>query len=183
MSIRKHKPALILFAALVATAAATGRAHAGDVKIAVVDLRRALNETDEGQAAMKKLTKHKDKLQKKIEAKEKEILQQKESIEKQQNVLTKEALQAKVEEYYRAVTELQQTYMQFQRELMQKETKATQEILEKMAEILEDIGKSEGYTVILDRSVGAVVWAPSHLDLTDQLIQKYNSKYKGKKGK
>lgn len=183
MFIPIHKPAMILFAAVLVTAAAAERANAGDVKIAVVDLRRALNETEEGKAAMKKLTKHKDKLQSKVEKKEKEILQMKDSIEKQQNVLTKEALQKKVEEYYRAVTELQQTYMQYQRELMQKETKATQEILNKMADILEQIGKSEGYTVILDRSVGAVVWAPTHLDLTDQLIQKYNAKHKAKKGK
>jgi len=180
MSIWKYKPFLFVFAALLTTAVAAERAHAAGVKIAVVDLRRALNETNEGKAAMKKLTRHKDKLQKKVEKKEKEILKMKESIEKQQNVLTKEALQKKVEEYYRAVTELQQTYMQFQRELMQKETKATQEILNKMADILEEMGKSEGYTVILDRSVGAVVWAPSHLDLTDKLIQRYNAKYKGK---
>ena len=183
MSIRKHKPALFLFAALIATAAVTGRANAGEVKIAVVDLRRALNETDEGKAAMKKLTRHKDKLQKQIEEVEKGILEMKDSIEKQQNVLTKEALQKKVEEYYRAVTELQQTYMQFQRELAQKETKATQDILVKMAELLEEIGQSEGYTMIYDRSVGAVVWAPAHLDLTDKLIQAYNNKHKGKKGK
>ena len=180
MSIWKYKPFLFVFAALLTIAVAAESAHAADVKIAVVDLRRALNETNEGKAAMKKLTKHKDKLQKKVEKKEKEILKMKESIEKQQNVLTKEALQKKVEEYYRAVTELQQTYMQFQRELAQKETKATQDILVKMAKILEDIGQSEGYTMIYDRSVGAVVWAPAHLDLTDKLIQKYNTKYKAK---
>jgi outer membrane protein len=183
MSIWTKKPGLILLAALLVTAFAASSAHAANVKIAVVDLRRALNETNEGKAAMKKLTRHKDKLQKSVEKKEKGILKMKESIEKQQNVLTKEALQKKVEEYYRAVTELQQTYMQFQRELMQKETKATQEILNKMGTILEEIGKSESYTVILDRSVGAVVWAPTHLDLTDKLIQKYNAKHKGTKKK
>jgi outer membrane protein len=183
MSIWKWKPGWIIFAAIFVSALAMESAHAAGVKIAVVDLRRALNETNEGKAAMKKLTKHKDKLQKKVEKKEKEILKMKEAIEKQQNVLTKEALQKKVEEYYRAVTELQQTYMQFQRELMEKETKATQSILGKMADILEDMGRSESYTVILDRSVGAVVWAPTHLDLTDKLIQKYNAKYKSGKKK
>jgi outer membrane protein len=183
MSMRNSKLGWLVLAAILVTAVAAREAGAADVKIAVVDLRRALNETEEGKAAMKKLTKHKDKLQKQIEGNEKQILEMKESIEKQQNVLTKEALQKKVEEYYRSVTELQQTYMQFQRELMQKETKATQDIFTKMADIIEEIGKAEGYTVILDRSVGAVVWAPSHLDLTDQLIQKYNAKYKSGKKK
>jgi outer membrane protein len=70
--------------------------------------------------------------------------------------------------------ELQQTYGQYQQDLAQKEMKATQEILMKMEKILAEIGKNEGYTMIYDRSVGAVVWAPAHLDLTDKLIQMYN---------
>ncbi|MCP4749336.1 MAG: OmpH family outer membrane protein, partial [Proteobacteria bacterium] len=81
-------------------------AAAENIKIAFVDLRRALNETEEGKVAMNKLTKLKEKLQKKVEGKEKSIMEMKETLEKQQNVLTKEAMQKKVEEYYRAVNEL-----------------------------------------------------------------------------
>jgi Skp family chaperone for outer membrane proteins len=89
-------------------------------------------------------------------------------------------MQKKVEEYYRMVNELQQSYMRFQRELTTKEAELTQDILAKMQGILAQIGKSEGYTMIYDMSSGAVVWGPSHLDLTDRLIQKYNSQHKGK---
>ncbi len=158
-------------------------AAANNIKIAFVDLRRALNETQEGKAAMKKLTGLKDNLQKKISGEEKKIMQMKGTLEKQQNVLTKEAMQKKVEEYYRTVNELQQSYMQFQKELAGKEAKATKDILIKMERILAQVGKSEGYTMIYDRSSGAVVWAPSHLDLTDKLIQLYNAQNKGKSGK
>ena len=153
---------------------------ADSVKIAFVDLRRALNETQEGKAAMDKLSKLKEDLQKKIEVKEKSIMEMKETLEKQQNVLTKEALQKKAEEYYRSVNELQQSYMEFQKELAGKEAAFTKDILEKMESILAQMGRSEGYTMIYDRSSGAVVWAPSHLDLTDKLIQMYNDQNKGK---
>ncbi|MDD5307979.1 MAG: OmpH family outer membrane protein [Deltaproteobacteria bacterium] len=176
--MKRYVPAIL--AALVLVSAAH-KASAENIKIAFVDLRRALNETEEGKAAMAKLKGMKDKLQTKIEGKEKEILAMKDAIEKQQNVLTKDALQKKVEEYYRSVTELQQTYMQFQKELAGKEAELTQGILEKMAKILEQIGRTESYTMIYDRSSGAVVWAPSHLDLTDKLIQQYNANNKAKK--
>ncbi len=156
---------------------------ADKVKLAFVDLRRALNETTEGKAAMAKLTKMKNKLQKGIESDEKKIMDMKATLEKQQKILTKEAMQKKVEEYYAAVNELQQSYMQFQKELSAKEADYTQGILIKMQKILAEIGKSEGYTMIYDMSSGAVVWGPSHLDLTDQLIQKYNALYPGKKAK
>ena len=44
--------------------ASLSKANADNVKLAYVDLRRALNETTEGKAAMSKLTKLKDQLQK-----------------------------------------------------------------------------------------------------------------------
>ncbi len=162
----------ILSCALAATAA-------DSPKLAYVDLRRALNETVEGKAAMAKLAKLKDKLQKRVEGEEKKIMDMKSTLEKQQDILTKDAMQKKVEEYYQSVNELQQSYMRYQKELSTKEAELTQGILDKMQKILEQIGQSDGYTMIFDRSAGAVVWGPAHLDLTDQLIQKYNAMYKG----
>jgi outer membrane protein len=154
-----------------------------NIKIAFVDLRRALNGTTEGQTAMGKLTKLKTKLQTKIAGEEKRILKMKVGLEKQANVLTKEAMQKKVEEYYRSVSELQQAYGKFQQELGTKEAKLTQGILLRMQTILAEIGNKEQYTMIYDRSSGAVVWAMSNLDLTDQLIQEYNKRHPGKKSK
>ena len=158
---------------------ALAAAAADSPKLAYVDLRRALNETVEGKAAMTKLAKLKDKLQKKVEGEEKKIMDMKSTLEKQQDILTKDAMQKKVEEYYQSVNELQQSYMRYQKELSTKEAELTQGILDKMQKILEQIGQSDGYTMIFDRSAGAVVWGPAHLDLTDQLIQKYNALYKG----
>ncbi len=155
------------------------KASADNVKLAYVDLRRALNETTEGKAAMNRLTGLKNKLQKRIEKEEKKIMEQKETLEKQQSILDKDAMQKKVEEYYRSVNELQQSYMKFQQQLTTKEAELTQDILAKMQQILGEIGKSEGYTMIYDMSSGAVVWGPAHLDLTDRLIQKYNAQHKG----
>ena len=58
-----------LLGILMITSAVT-TASADNLKIAFVDLRRALNETTEGKAAMNKLKKIKTKLQKKIEGEE-----------------------------------------------------------------------------------------------------------------
>jgi outer membrane protein len=174
--LNKHKVFLILVSVFLVSAVAAN-SYAENIKIAFVDLRRALNETNQGKKAMKKLQQEKNKLQNKISKREKEIMQVQKKIKEQQNILSQQALQKKMESYYRSVQELQQSYYQFQQDLAQKEMKATQSILTKMGEIISQIGRSEGYTMIYDRSVGAVVWAPSHLDLTDKLIQKYNQKY------
>ena len=166
---------------IVCTAVGSKQASAQNIKVAFVDRMRALNETDEGKAAMKRLENLKTKLQNRIKERETSIMSMKETLEKQQNVLTKEALQKKAEEYYKAVNELQQSYMQFQKELAGKEAEFTKGILVKMDAIMTEIGRSEGYTMIYDRTT--VVWAPAHLDLTDKLIQVYNSRHKNKGGK
>jgi outer membrane protein len=44
-----------------------------------------------------------------------------------------------------------------------------------MERILRRIGQSDGYTLIVERNEGGVVWVPSNLDLTDQVIQRYNA--------
>jgi outer membrane protein len=182
--MKKSKLAVALMGLFIVLSAGTTAQAAGDkVKIAFVDLRRGLNETVEGKAAMKKLTSLKNKLQKQISGEEKKIMKMKETLEKQRDILTKETLEKKAEEYMRLVNELQQSYGKFQRELGAKEAEVTQGILLKMQKIIAEIGKADGYTMIYDRSSGAVVWAPAHLDLTDKLIQIYNSRHKGKKGK
>ena len=182
--MKKSKLAIAFMGLLITLSTGTAANAAGDkVKIAFVDLRRALNETTEGKAAMKKLTALKDKMQKKISAEETKILKMKETLEKQRDILTKETLEKKAEEYMRMVNELQQSYQTYQRELGAKEAELTQGILSKMQKIIAEIGRSDGYTMIYDRASGAVVWAPAHLDLTDKLIQIYNGRHKGKKGK
>lgn len=176
----KTRNILLCALALMAVAALPARASA-QTKIAYVDLRKALNDTEDGRKAMNRLSKLKEDLQTKINQKEQAILKMKEDIEKQQNVLAKEALQKRAQEYYQAITELQQNYTQFQRDLVKQEAEETKAILEKLRDIVSRMGKSDNYIMILDISSGAVAWAPAHLDLTDKLIQQYNKENPPKK--
>lgn len=146
----------------------------GDVKIAFVDLQRALNETEDGRRAKGQLKRLFDRRQVSLDDAQNKLKGLKEQIEKQQKVLTKEALAKRAEEYQKAFVELQTTYVDYQRELAEKEAQLTKEIFSRMEGILRRIGQSEGYTMIFDRGSG-VVWGRADLDLTDRLIQMYNS--------
>lgn len=172
---------ILLCALALAFAAAVPLKASAQTKIAYVDLRKALNETEDGRKAMDRLSKLKENLQTKINQKEQAILKMKEDIEKQQNVLAKEALQKRAQEYYQAITELQQDYTQFQRDLVKQEAEETKAIIEKLRDIVGRMGKSDNYIMIVDISSGAVAWAPAHLDLTDKLIQQYNKENPPKK--
>lgn len=151
-------------------------------KIGVVDMQRALNETEDGRAAKAKLEKYAAKRQKDLNAKQESLKQLKDTIEKQQSVLERPVLEKKVEEYQKSAMELQSTYMEFQREFQAKEMELTQDIVLRMREIMKRVGHKEGYTLILDRNEAGVVFVPGSYDLTDVLIQQYNAEH-GKGGK
>ena len=144
-------------------------------KIAVVDLNRAINETEDGRAAKNKLKKLFKRRQKALDAKQTALKKMKKSIETQQEVLSREALQKKLEEYQKAFVDLQTVYVDYQRELSSKEAELTKDIIARMQRILRRIGQREGYTLVLERSEAGVIFVPSNLDLTDLLIQKYNA--------
>ena len=51
----------------------------------------------------------------------------------------------------------------------------TKTILERMERILRRMGQTDGYTMIFERNEAGVMWAPTNLDLTDSVIQRYNA--------
>ncbi len=145
------------------------------VRIGVVDLQRALNETEDGRRAKARLKKLFKQRQDELDHRQGEIKAMKEEIEKNQKVWSRDVLQKRVEEFQKIYVELQSQYVEFQRELGEQETEATQRILARMEQILRRVGQAESYTMIVERNEGGVAWAPANLDLTDVVIQRYNA--------
>ncbi len=163
---------------LLAAASLAQVAHVAEAqqsKIAVVDMQRALNETEDGRKAKAQLKKVFEDRQKTLDKQQNDLKTMKESLEKQRDVLSREVLAKKFEEYQKAFSELQTTYMEFQRELQSKEGELTKEIIERMQRIMRRVGQTDGYTLIVERSEGGVIYVPINLDLTDLLIQRYNA--------
>jgi outer membrane protein len=172
--MKLHRHAATLVAALLLSTIAP-RLYAQATRIAVVDLQRALNETEDGRRAKNRLKALFNRRQQALDKRQNELKVLKTEIEAQQKVLSREALQKRVEDYQKAFIELQSTYVEYQRELAQKEAQLTREIIARMERILRRIGQTEGYTLIVERNEGGVVWVPSNLDVTDLVIQRYNA--------
>lgn len=175
MNLKRH--AITLLAALIVSMI-TPDLYA-QTKIAVVDLQRAMNETEDGRAAKRRLQRLFKRRQDELDAAQNKLKKMKEDIERQKNVLSREALESRLEEYQKAFIELQSTYVEYQRELATKEAQLTKSILEDMQEILRRMGQTDGYDMIVEANEGGVVWVPSNLDLTDAVIQRYNTSHGG----
>lgn len=168
-----HRHAITLLAALLLSTAAP-RLYA-QVRVAVVDLQRALTETEDGRRAKARLKRLFKRRQDELDTRQGELKALKEDLDKQLKVLSEERRQERIEAYQKAFIELQSTYVEYQRELAEKESEYTQRIVARMQRIIQRLGQTEGYTLILDRSSGGVMWVPGNLDLTDDLIQRYNA--------
>jgi outer membrane protein len=169
--IQRHAISLVV-AILLASFAPRAFAQ---VRIAVVDLQRALQETEDGRRAKARLKRLFKQRQEDLDKRQTELKQLSEELEQQSKVLSSDARQERVEDLQKKALELQQLYVQYQRELAEKEAELTSQIIGRMEQILRRIGQTEGYTLIVERSEGGVVWMPSNLDLTDVVIQRYNS--------
>ena len=165
----------ILLALSLTALFAAPAAHAQQLKVGVVDMQRALNETEDGRKAKASLKKVFEDRQKQLDKQQNDLKAMKESLEKQRDVLSRDVMAKKLEEYQKAFAELQQTYMEFQKELGSKEGDLTKDIIERMQRIMRRVGQTEGYTLILERSEAGVVFIPTNFDLTDVLIQRYNA--------
>lgn len=173
MNLTRH--AVTLLVALIASTV-TPRLYA-QVRIAVVDLQRAMNETEDGRAAKRRLEGIFRNRQAQLDRAQEDLKRMKTEIEQQRDVLSREALEGRVEAYQKALIELQSQYVEFQQELAEREAELTKRILDRMQDILRRMGQAQGYTLILERNEGGVVWVPSNLDLTDAVIQQYNTDF------
>lgn len=173
MIARFALPALLLFTCTTVQTAFTSSASA-QVSVAVVDLQRALNETQDGKKAKNQLKGLFKKRQVALDKKQEDLKKMKEGIEKQKDVLSKDVLREKLETYQKSLVQLQTSYVEYQKELAQKEAQLTKGIIDRMQRIVKTIAQKDGYTFVVERNEGGVVWAKSNVDITDDVIQRYN---------
>jgi outer membrane protein len=151
-------------------------------KLGVVDLQRALNEVDEGKAAKALLKKDFDEKQKHLDAKKNEFDKLQADLEKQSVVMSDAAKKERAVELDRRARELQGLFVQLQKDLSERERDATKGIFDRMANIVREIAEADGFTMVLEKGAG-VVYAPASLDLTNELIRKYNARHPAGGGK
>jgi outer membrane protein len=165
---------IFLFAFLVSAA---GPALA-EAKIGYVDLQRALNQSDAGQAAKQQIGKTVEEYEGRVEQRQRELQKLKEELEKQALVLADEARAARERDYQQKVRDYQRFTQDIQEELQRKDAQFTQRILRDLIQVIDEVGKKEGYTLVLEKTESSILYASEKIDMTDQVIKAYNERYK-----
>jgi len=151
-----------------------------EVKIGYVDFQRALNEVDEGKSAKALLKKDFDAKQKQLDAKKAEFDKLQAEFEKQAVVMSDQAKRERAQDLDRRAREMQALFVNLQKDLSEREQQVTRGIGDKMAGIVREIAEADGFTMVLEKGAG-LIYAPPSLDLTNELIRKYNARFPGGK--
>lgn len=176
----KKRTVFVLAAAVLLLAAATAfgaRAAmaAGPrmkMKIGYVDLQKALNESNAGQAAKTDLKALMKKMQKAIDKKVSRTEELRSELKKQASVLSPAAKKAKQAEIAKLMKETQALIESSNTNMQKERQKKEVAILKKIKAAVDSIGAKEHYTVILPADV--ILYSGSGMEITDQVINLLN---------
>ncbi len=168
-TVRHTVAAALLSFGIIFASSAPAAAQSPGMKVAVVDVQRAVMQTEDGLRAQASLKKMFDSRQQELNKRQTDLQKQKEDIDKQSRVLSQTALQKKVDDWQKEMVELQQTFVEYNKELEKKQKELTDPIFERVIGAIKRIAGTDSYDLIVDRAT--VAFARSDLDLTDRVIQ------------
>lgn len=150
-----------------------GRARA-ELRVAVVDMQRALNDCEAGKKA-------KDQVKAKFERSQDQLKRQKDDLDRLKESYDKKALVLKEEERRNLEKDLEsrtlefkRKYEDFQRDLKRTDAELTQGIVEELYGIVRDYGQRNQYSMVFEASSG-MLYADKSIDVTDEIVKLHNA--------
>jgi outer membrane protein len=158
---------VMLLAQLIA-----GVAHA-DIRLAYVDIQRALNDCRNGKAAKAQFRTRVEHLEGQLQTEQNEVQNLKDELEKKGPLMQPDQRQNLEDDYTRRLRQFQDDYKNSRDELQQRDNEVTGEIVRDIAVVVRQIGIKNGYTMVMEK--GSLLWATPSIDITDQVIRAYDA--------
>ena len=149
---------------------------AADVaKIGVIDFQKVLEISTAGKAIQAELKKKNEKMGADLQKKGAEIEKIQRRLERESMVMSKEMREEKEREQRIKVNDFKTLQKKYRSELQKVQVKLMQQLQADVTTITREIGKKEGYLLIMDKR--GVIYTPRSVDLSDKLIQQLNTKF------
>ncbi len=150
-------------------------AEAAELKIASVDYQRALENVSEGESARKKLEAMFQSKKVAIEKMKTNLDAMQSDYQKQSVLLSDSARKEKEDAINLAGMQFQQAYAQSEGEMQQAYQGAMENLITKMRTITQSIATERTLTLVIEVNEGGIVYTSPTIDITDELIKRYNA--------
>ena len=144
-------------------------------KIGIIDGQRVLETSEAGKAARALIKEKYSRMEEELKKRGAEFEELKKQFERNAMVMSQEKREQSQRDLQIKQMDLQQLGKKYSGELKEIEKKYTTRIQKDVLTLTAEMGKSGGYLLIIDKP--GVLYHPNSIDLTDQVIQKYNAKY------
>jgi outer membrane protein len=164
---------LLLLALIALLGWATG-AQDEPIKIGVVDMEQALNSTEQGKAAREELSRKQREAEAEVQPLAERFRNLQEELKGKKYVLSDEALFEKQVELAELQNRIDNKIKELQGQLKIDSGRLEAPLRAKLVEIVEEIGKDQGFTLILAR--GTALYTREAIDITDQVVARFDKK-------
>ncbi len=163
---------VVLATLLILGFARTARAE--EVKLGFVNMARAIEETEEGRKTKATLRKELETKQKELDEQQENLKKAMEDLEKKRSLLPPDTIKQRETEIRGSLEKVQQSYLRHQQELAGKEQQAMGSVVGRMQRIIAKIAQTENLTMVFDQNQAGLLYAKPHLDMTNELIRRFN---------
>jgi outer membrane protein len=153
----------------------TAAPAAAELRIAVVDMQRALNECDAGKRAKDQVKAKFEKSQEDLKRQREDLDRRKEDYERKAAVLKEEERRNLEKDLETRTLEFKRKFEDFQRDLKRTDAELTSSIVEDLYGVVRDFGAKNTYSLVLEASSGVLLYNDEAVDVTDEIVKLYNA--------
>jgi outer membrane protein len=146
------------------------------IKIGIVDIDQAISSTDEGKAAREEFARKQREAEQQMQPLMDRYKGVEEELKAKKFVLSEEALFQKQLDLAEMRNLIQNKVKELEGQLQVDQKRLEGPLTTKLVDIITDVGKTQGFTLILRRGTPGVLYTREALDVTDLIIKRYNQK-------
>ena len=142
-------------------------------KIGVIDIEKLLLTSSAGKLAKAQINKKAREMESILTTKKEEIEKLKVFFEHEELVMSKETRDENERDIRNKIYDIKSLKSKYENDLKKIEASVVKRIQQDAGVIIQELGKKGGYLLILSNPV--VLYSPSSIDITDELIKAYNN--------
>ena len=145
-------------------------------KIGVVDTQKLQEKSEVFQKIRDKLAQKIEPLQQKLNNEKEEIGKLEEEFKKQSMLLSLDAKEDRFRELEKKKRHFKYSYEEFKQEMRNAEEDSKRVVYRDLQKVVLKIGKAEGLSLIIDKTMSGLIYSDDKLDITDKVIEAFDKK-------
>ncbi|MGD9733266.1 MAG: OmpH family outer membrane protein [Desulfamplus sp.] len=168
--------AVASFISFIAVESFIVNAHAANIKIGVVDFQKILTTSIYGKRATDELNRKGKVIEDDMKSKETELLNLQKQFEKDAVVMAKDKKEAKQKELRTKFNDFRSLRAKYLDDFKNMQAEHFNKIRSEVLNITNEIGRKDGFTIILEKNEGGIMYSDGALDITDKVISEFNKR-------